>query len=75
MVTGSSFFKILKLLVKSSLFSTEILTLVVLNILCTILLSNFHSISLQHSSYKHVFTRKIKKKSVDPDQMASSEAS
>ena len=35
---------------------------------------NFYSFKMQHSSYKDVFTSRVEN-SVDPDQMASSEAS
>ena len=34
----------------------------------------FYLVNLQHSSYKHAFTSRVEN-SVDPDQMASSEAS
>ena len=38
------------------------------------LLSNFNRLNLQYSSCKHVISIKVEN-SVDPDQMASSEAS
>ena len=41
--------------------------------LCTTLLPNFYPVKLQLSSCKHVFS--IRKKTVDPDGMASSEDS
>ena len=36
--------------------------------------SNFHTVNLQHSSYKHIFPNRVKY-SVVPDKVASSEAS
>ena len=47
-----------------------------LNILCTTLLPNFHPVNLQHYSCGHVIIVFLirRKKHVDPDQMASSEA-
>ena len=48
-------------------------TLVVLNILRTTLLPLFYPINMQHSSCKHVFSIRVET-SVNPDQMASSEA-
>ena len=43
------------------------------NFLCTTLLPNFYPVILQYSSSKHVFSSRVKN-TVDPDQMASSEA-
>ena len=40
----------------------------------TTLLPNIYLVNLQHSSCKHVFSIRVEN-SVDPDQMASSEAS
>ena len=52
-----------------------VLTLIMLNIFMYYMLPNFYPIiNLQHSSCKHVFLIKVET-SVDPDQMASSEAS
>ena len=50
------------------------LTLAMLNILCTTLFPNFYLVNLQHSSCKHTFSISVEN-SVDPDQMASPEAS
>ena len=50
------------------------LTLVMLTILCTTLLPNFNPVKLKHSSCKHLFSIRVEN-SVDPDQMASLEAS
>ena len=47
-----------------------ILALVMLNILCTTLHPNFYPVNLQHSNCKQAVEN-----CVDPDEMASSEAS
>ena len=50
-------------------------TLVMLIIFCTTLLPNsYFCFNMQHSSCKHVFSIRLEN-DVDPDQMASSEAS
>ena len=43
------------------------ITLVMLNILCTTLLPNFYPVNLQHSNCEHVFSVGVGN-SVDPDQ-------
>ena len=52
----------------------KVLTLIMLNILYTILLPNFYTVHLQHSSCMHAFSFKVEN-SVNPDQMHSLEAS
>ena len=56
-----------------SMFYIIFLTLFTLKSLCTTLLPNLYPVHLQHSSCKLVFTIRVEN-SVNPDQMASSEA-
>ena len=50
------------------------LTLVMLTVLRTTLLLNFNPVKLKHSSCKHLFSIRVENR-VDPDQVASLEAS
>ena len=49
-------------------------TFIMLNILYTSLLPNVYPVNLKHSNYEHPFSFRVEN-NVDPDQMASSEAS